>query len=109
MWNIPTVKQLSKIPRLYETEKTSLSNKKIFIHFFLGNCDWYIAEYDGKDLFYGFTILNGWYDTAEWGYISFQELKDLRVKPGFEVDREIDWKPVKASEIEKFQKCRNAF
>ena len=109
MWNIPTAKQLSKIPRLYSTEGTPCADKKIYLHFFIGDSDWYIAEYDGKDLFYGFTILNNWVNSAEWGYISFSELKKLRMPPSFEVDREIDWKVVKASEIEKLHECLQAF
>jgi len=108
MWNIPTEKQLSKIPKLYETEGKKLADKKIHMHFFLADSDWYIAEYDGEDTFYGFAILNGWTDAAEWGYINFSDLKNLKIPPGFEVDRDIHWKPVKASEIEKICECPNS-
>jgi hypothetical protein len=46
-----------------------------------------VAEYDGDDVFFGFVVLNGDTDNAEWGYFSFSELKALRV--GFmEVDCE---------------------
>ena len=38
---------------------------------FTGGCDWYITEFDGDDLFFGFAILNSDYEMAEWGYISF--------------------------------------
>jgi len=80
MWNQPTEKELAKIPRLYETENVPAKNKTIWMHFFIGNSDWYIAEFDGDDTFFGFVCLNGWQDCAEWGYISFKELKELKVK-----------------------------
>jgi len=102
MWNEPTKEQLAKIPKLYETEKTPLRDKMIYLHFFIGGCDWYIAEYDG-DLFWGYAILNGDFDMAEWGYISLEELKSIKIPPGFEVDCDLYWEVRKASEIEKIR------
>jgi len=64
MWNQPTRQRLAKIPKLYETENIPLKDKLIYLHFFIGDCDWYIAEFDG-DLFWGFAILNGDYEMAE--------------------------------------------
>ena len=101
MWNEPTEGQLAKIPRLYETEKIPLKEKLIYLHFFIGGCDWYIAEYDGEDLFWGYAILNGDFEMAEWGYISLQELRALKIAPGFEIDCEKDWQTKKALQIEK--------
>ena len=43
MWNIPSEERLKRIPRLYETEKVPLKDKLIYLHFFIGGCDWYIA------------------------------------------------------------------
>lgn len=103
MWNEPGREQLSKIPRLYETENVPLKDKLIHLHFFIGGCDWYVAEYDGEDLFWGYAILNSDFEMAEWGYISFQELKDLKVPPGFEVDCETFWHVKKAGEVEKIR------
>ena len=51
MWNEPTKKRLAKIPKLYETEHVPLKEKEIHLKFFVGNCTWYIAEFDGKDIF----------------------------------------------------------
>jgi len=109
MWNIPTKKRLAKIPKLYETENIPLCKKMIYLHFFLGGCDWYIAEYDGKDTFWGFAILNNDLHMAEWGYISFSELKSLKVHGWIEVDCELDefWKVRKACEIEKIREAEN--
>ena len=101
MWNEPSKELLAKIPRLYETEHLPLKDKLIHLHFFIGGCDWFICEYDGDDLFFGFSILNSDLDMAEWGYISFNELKNLKVG-WLEVDRELEdfWRVKKASEID---------
>lgn len=88
MWNLPTKKQLSKIPKLYETDG---KEKMIYLHFFMFDSDWFIAEYDQKDTFFGFAVLNGDWEMAEWGYISFSELKSINVK-GFEVETDRHWK-----------------
>ena len=53
MWNIPSKKRLERIPKLYETEHIPLKEKFIHLHFFIADCDWYIAEFDGNDLFWG--------------------------------------------------------
>jgi hypothetical protein len=107
MWNEPTKARLQKIPKLYETEDTPLEEKWIYLHFFLAGCDWFVAEFDGEDLFWGFAILNNDYEMAEWGYISFRELKELETCHGFEVDCELPeyWEVTKARDIEKIRKC----
>jgi hypothetical protein len=43
MWNEPTKEQLAKF---YETEKVPLEDKPIYLHCFIGDCDWFISEYD---------------------------------------------------------------
>ena len=102
MWNIPSAERLARIPRLYETEHVPLPDKMIHLHFFIGGCDWYIAEYDGADLFWGFAILNNDLQNAEWGYISFNELKDIKIRGWLEVDceTELAWRIRPASEVE---------
>ena len=97
MWNKPGKEQLAKIPRLYETVKINGNDKIIYLHFFIGSCDWYIAEFDGEDLFFGFAILND-PQNAEWGYISFKELDEINLD-GLEVDNDLYWEPRKFSKI----------
>jgi len=103
MWNSPSQARLDKIPRLYETESIPLKDKLIHLHFFIGGCDWYITEYDGEDTFFGYAILNGDKEMAEWGYVSFQELKELKIHPGFEVDCDLFWKVRPASQVDKIR------
>ena len=100
MWNEPSAARLERIPRLYETENTPLKDKLIYLHFFIGGCDWYITEFDGDDTFFGYAILNHDYQNAEWGYISFQELKEIKIA-WVEVDCETEkiWAVKRACEI----------
>ena len=97
MWNIPCKELLDKIPRLYQTEETPLAEKIIHLHFFIGGCDWFIAEYDGDDLFWGFANLND-EQNAEWGYTSFSELKSFSIN-GVEVDCDLYWKVRPAKQV----------
>ena len=105
MWNEPSKERLAKIPKLYETENIPLPDKLIYLHFFIGGSDWYIAEYDGDDLFWGYVVLNGDYVNAEWGYISFSELKEIKINGWLEVDCETEesWKIRKASQIQRIR------
>lgn len=100
MWNEPSQDRLDQIPMLYETESIPLRNKLIYLHFFIGGCDWYIAEFDGEDTFFGYAIINHDYINAEWGYISFQELKKIKIT-WVEVDCETEesWHIKSAGEI----------
>jgi hypothetical protein len=107
MWNKPTENQLSKLPELYSSGHIPIMEKVIHMHFFLGGCDWYAAEYD-KNLqdFFGFVILNNDYAMAEWGYFNFVELCELKVQY-VEIDRDIHFTPVKANCIEKIKRAQN--
>jgi hypothetical protein len=102
MWNIPSKQHLQQIPRLYETEGTELKDKLIYLHFFIGSCDWYIAEFDGDDLFWGYAILNGDDQNAEWGYISFSDLKEIKI--GYvEIDCDLYWRIKPASQVDNIK------
>lgn len=111
MWNTPTTEQLKGIPKLYETESIPTNDKIIYLHFFVGACDWYIAEYDGNDIFWGFANLGNPVN-AEWGYISFNELQEAKtystmtdeqggkeLKIPIEVDFDLHWKPKRFGDI----------
>ena len=106
MWNKPTKEVLENIPQLYSTEDTPFKEKVIYEHFFIGGCDWYVAEYDPENkLFFGFAILNNDLEMAEWGYISFEELVILKVS-FLEVDRDLHFKPTEAKNIDKICKAQ---
>lgn len=110
MWNIPSKERLDKIPRLYETEHVALRDKMIHLHFFIGGCDWYITEFDGEDIFWGFAHL-GDDQCAEWGYIRFSELRSIKIDGWLEIDCELEehWTPKRAIEIEKIRTAQGWF
>lgn len=99
MWNKPSQEELAKLPPFYSSEPTPIEDKIIYMHFFLGSADWYVAEFDGQDTFFGFVNL-GDPMNAEWGTFSLQELDEINIG-GIEVDRELHWQPTKFSEIVK--------
>lgn len=104
MFNKPTKEQLASISKLYETENIPLKDKPIYLHFTIGNCDWYVSEFNGEDTFWGFVILNNDFQMAEWGYFSFYELVDIRVKGFFEIDNDSSWQVRPAGQVERI--CR---
>jgi hypothetical protein len=108
MWNVPSKERLANIPLLYETEHVPLKDKLVYLHFFIGGCDWYIAEFDGNDLFWGFACL-GDLMNAEWGYISFSELKSVKAQGWIEIDCELEehWKVRPAIEVELIHKAHD--
>ena len=109
MWNIPSKERLAKVPKLYETENIPSENKMIHLHFFIRGCDWYIAEFDGVDLLWGFAILNGDLQNAEWGYVSFSELREIKINGWLEIDCETEdfWQIKPASSIENIRACHD--
>ena len=120
MWNIPTKKELSEIPGLYENKNGKDYGAIVHMHFFVGACDWFVTEFDGEDIFYGFAILNNDLQNAEWGYVSFRELKSVKVglsvhingsnskKTGcIEVDRDLYWTKRPARDVEKIMEAIN--
>jgi hypothetical protein len=106
MWNEPNQYQLDQIPRLYVTEPVDLKDKLIYLHFFIADSDWYIAEFNGDDIFWGFAILGQDYFNAEWGCIPFSELKAINIH-GLEVDCDLYWRIRPAKEVDKIVKCHS--
>ena len=109
MWNEPSSQELAALPGLYETDQLSAGRKPIGMHFFIGGCDWYVAEYSPEErVFFGYAILNGDRQCAEWGYIPFDELRDLKLRSIIEVDRDTFWDTTLAKDISKIQECYKA-
>ena len=110
MWNTPSKKRLSRIPNLYETEHLPLMEKTIWLHFFVAGCDWWVAEFDGNDTFFGFVILNNDLEMSEWGYFRLSELKSVTIGGWLEVDCELEefWQVRCAFEVEMIRKAMEA-
>ena len=105
MWNQPTAQRLANIPDLYETESIALEDKLIHLHFFLLDSDWYVIEHNGTDTFYGFVILNGDLQNAEWGYFTLRKLDQLNVR-GYEVEFDDYWQVRQASQVRKITEAQ---
>jgi hypothetical protein len=56
---------------------------------------------------WGFAILNNDYQCAEWGYISLEELKSIKVAGFMEIDCELEehWHIRPAIEVEKIREA----
>ncbi len=97
MLNEPTEEELSRVPLLYKTENIPLSEKDVYFHFFCGNSDWWILEYDPDDrLFFGITKIF----VHELGYVSFDEMKEVKAFGVMEVERDMDFEIKKVKEID---------
>ena len=78
MITLPPRQLLARLPRIYQTEPIPAPDKIIHLHFFFHNCDWFAAEFDGEDQFFGFVCL-GDPVMAEWGYFSLAELRKVQM------------------------------
>jgi len=89
------------VPALYATEKVPMPEKIAVAHYFVGGCDWWIAEWDPKTgEAFGFICL-GDPANAEWGYIPLTELETINVGGGLAiVERDCWWSPVPFARIE---------
>lgn len=56
--------------------ETKLHDKG-FIHYFIGSSDWYVCEVDEDNVGFGFAIINGDTQNAEYGYIDLNEVTTL--------------------------------
>lgn len=103
MWAKPTKADLASMPKLGETDGKSNATTIVQGHFFVAGCDWFVTEYDPVDrLFFGFAILNGDYQMAEWGYISLTELEELNVS-FMQVDYDKHWDKPQVQHVEKIK------
>ncbi|MFD6756152.1 UvrD-helicase domain-containing protein [Micromonospora gifhornensis] len=87
------------VPALYATEQQPNGDKIIYLHYFGGGHDWWIAEYDpatGEG--FGYACINGDADNAEWGYHSLVELEQIR-RGLLIIERDLHWTPRPAREV----------
>ena len=99
--NIPTLlaleQQIKEIPpigyylnafRAAQAKNMAVYPKDFFkshLHFSSSDTDWYIAEYDGNDMMYGYSIQNQDDETGEFGYISLAEILEEFQDEGIEL------------------------
>ena len=88
-----------RIPKIYSQENKGM-DAIAYVHYFnpYGRGDWYVTEYDGKDLFFGMVGLN----YIELGYFTLSELEDIRINIfgyNMKIERDIYFTPKKLSEV----------
>ena len=84
-----------KLPPLYSTEKCA--DPIVHAKFFTPDSSWtwYVLEFDGEDLFFGFVIGLD----SELGYFSLSELESVRGPLGLPIERDLHFKPQPLSRI----------
>ncbi len=99
-WGGDEVKLLTKalrnrIPPLYATENQE--DPMVHVKFFTPDSSWtwYVIEFDGKDLFFGFVV--GHY--PELGYFSLSEFESVRGPFGLPIERDLYFEPCRLSEV----------
>jgi hypothetical protein len=87
---VPSEQELALIPKLYSTDSVKADDKIVYVHYFIGGCDWYIFELDQKEwLAFSWANLND-LQNAELGYISIAELASIKVGWAC-VERDLHW------------------
>ena len=85
----------ARLPALYYNEVNKVPTQNIVAHvrFFAvwSSWSWWICEYDGDDLFYGFVVGH----EPEWGYTSLAELESIRGPGGLGIERDLHFVPTK--------------
>lgn len=87
------------IPDIYGQEK--VSDPIVFLKLFTPDAGavWLITEYDGKDLMFGYCYLGPHMaEFAELGYISLEEVKNVRGRLGMPVERDLHFRPIPLSQ-----------
>lgn len=93
MINAPTTEQLSKIPRLNETETILPEDKIVHLHFQIDHCHWWALEWDLEGTFFGYVMLKGCSLEAEFGYFTLSELQEVKIDGWLEVENDPTWIP----------------
>lgn len=91
MFNPPSQQQLNKMPALYETESIPLEEKLVYFYFTIDKSHWWAIEWDRKNTFFGYVLLNGWLQDAELGYFSLSELQSVKLGGWLEVQNDPTW------------------
>jgi hypothetical protein len=86
------------IPPFYSGEDISLEEKTVYAKLFLpdANWTWYILEYDKKSNTV-FALVDGL--DQELGYVSLDELEQVRGHMGLRVERDLYFKPLKYKDL----------
>ena len=89
---------ISSIPKLYETEEQT--DPIAYIKLFIDGWSWYITEISiDKNICFGYV--ESPFCSGELGYFSLEEIKSIKGSLGIGVERDLEFKPTKLSNIKK--------
>lgn len=89
--------------------ETKLHDKG-FIHYYIGSSDWYVSEVDEDNMSFGFAIVNGDTQNAEYGYIDLNEVTTLTLNGFTQTELDIyndDGISMEHAIVEKYPELRN--
>jgi hypothetical protein len=92
----PPADELARIPAFYATESRPIEDKVLWLHYFVGGCDWWVAELDCAAVeAFGYACLDD-PQNAEWGYVDLAELEAVAGQDLWIVERDLHWRPTNA-------------
>lgn len=86
------------IPPFYSAEDVALEDKIVYAKFFLPDAQWtwYALEYD-KESNSIFALVDGL--DIELGYVSIEELEQVRGHMGLHVERDLYFEPIRYADL----------
>lgn len=85
-------------PERYGTDTEHAMDATVYAHYFIGDCDWFVVEWEREDdLVYGWACV-GDRQNAELGWASLAELESVRVRNIFHVEYDEHWERVSLRE-----------
>ena len=98
MKNLMTKELQEMVPEFYSSEDIELEDKMVYAKFFLAdaNWTWYVLEYD-KDSNSIFALVDGL--EQELGYVSIDELEQVRGHLGLHVERDLYFTPTRFGDL----------
>lgn len=88
-----TKELLAEFEKQGDTSSKSADEIRVICKFFLpdSNFSWFITDYlKDEDIFFGYCLLNN-PEMSELGYVSRQELSELRGCLGLPAERDLGW------------------
>ncbi|MCK5277041.1 MAG: strawberry notch C-terminal domain-containing protein, partial [Cyclobacteriaceae bacterium] len=93
--SIPKIGGLTTKYKEWKKESPKNTSYKDFapvkLRYWVGNTDFYITEWDGKDEVFGYVVLNGDYQNAELGYNSLEYIKSLSINAWTKIEMDFFW------------------
>jgi hypothetical protein len=86
---------LRQLPKIGANENKTANETKVSLKLFdpCGRLTYYVTEFDGDDMLYGYMVSPLGSDCDEFGYASLLELSGVRNRLGLGIERDLHWNP----------------